>query len=201
VRRADERRAETRALLLDPGHVVSREELTAVEVEGALQGLGALGFAPTGGDVEEGAKLGAVGRHRLGVELDGAARREDDLTGRDPGRFELMPQRRERLAQIVARRRGAVVGPDELDQRLARMRPLEEVRQVSEDRGRLLRPEAGRAPGPASDPELAHELDPQARVHSHKLDECSILGDGIRGHRKRQAKDGLEQVTSRRASP
>ncbi len=161
---------------------VAGQQLAAVECQHLLQPqrplhgrTGRVGerAGPRRAALESQAAGGLEGGHvrgdGSGIELyRGAVGRDDGACGH-VRRLQLMAQRGERHAELVAARRQIILGPEQVDQQLAGMRVLAVIRQVGEQRPGLLRLKARDHPVALRCPEPSEQLDPPGHLHGLSL--------------------------------
>src|SRR5579883_564916 len=168
ARRRDAGRPQPLALGRDPLEVEAWEELAARNLERSFEELLLLLPLLAARPLERLPQRVGVRRDRILGQLDRRARADEDRSGLDSGRLELVAERRERLAQVVAARLARGVGPEHADEELARVAPVAEEGEVREERRRLLGPEVRDGPGAPRRAELSHEVDPPG-LHGPRL--------------------------------
>lgn len=123
---------EPAALLEDPFVVLSRQEFSTVEVDGAGEPFHGRWFPEGGRERDD------IGGDEGGIEADGEVIGDEDGMRRPLRRRQLAAQEMKRLPQAVApilRRR---IRPEEVHQVIAKVsRTVQRIRQVSEEPGRL----------------------------------------------------------------
>ncbi len=113
---------EALSLRNDPVLKVAGKQLAGIEAHCLAEPVGLFDAAPhPRGRLERGLKPGQIGADGIRVQLHGSAAGEDHGARGDTGRLELVAQRRKREAEFVASGARLALGPELLDQRLARM--------------------------------------------------------------------------------